>query len=120
MFPSNATRRLFWWFLDIKAFRAARLDIKLRQLAFGVLRKLCGRIGHLPDSYLLSVKFDLSEMPRASGGFADVRKGVFEGKDIAIKSLRVSEVDDKAKIRKVGNQVILSHSGSLIHRTALL
>ena len=104
----------------MKAFRAARLDIKLRELAFGVLRKLCGRIGHLPDSYLLSDKFDLSGMPRASGAFADVRKGVFKGKDVAVKSLRVSIADDKAKIRKVGQQVILSHSGSLIHRTALL
>jgi hypothetical protein len=104
----------------MKAFRAARLDTELRQLAFSVLRRLCGRIGHLPDSYLLSDKFDLSGMPRASGGFADVRMGVFKGKDVAVKSLRVSEVDDKAKIRKVGNKLHLSHPGSLIHRTALL
>ena len=59
-------------------------------------------------------------MPRASGGFADIRMGVFKGEDVAVKSLRVSEVDDKAKIRKVRKQVILSHPGSLIRRTALL
>ena len=106
--------------LDMKAFRVARLDTKLRQLAFGVLRRLCGRIGHLPGSYLLSAKFDLSGMPCASGGFADVRMGVFKGKDVAVKSLRVSEVDDKAKIRKVGTHVTLFHPGLLIHRTALL
>ena len=93
--------------LDTKAFRVARLDTKLRQLAFGVLRRLCGRIGHLPNSYLLSAKFDLSGMPCASGGFADVRTGVFKGKNVAVKSLRVSEVDDKAKIRKVGTHVTL-------------
>jgi hypothetical protein len=46
--------------LDVKAFRAARLETELRQLAFSVLRKLCGRIGHLPESYLLSDEFDLS------------------------------------------------------------
>ncbi|KAF9648265.1 kinase-like protein [Thelephora ganbajun] len=86
--------------LDMKAFRAARLETELRQLAFSVLRRLCAKIGHLPDSYLLSDKFDLSGLPRASGGFADVRRGVFKGKDVAVKSLRVSEVDDKARIRK--------------------
>jgi len=105
---------------DMKAFRVARLDTKLRQLAFGVLRRLCGRIGHLPDSYLLSAKFDLSGMPCASGGFSDIRMGVFKGKDVAVKSLRVSEVDDKEKIRKVGPYVTPPHPGSLTHRTALL
>jgi len=104
----------------MKASRAAQLDAQLRQVSMGVLRKLCGRIGHLPDSYLLSDKFDSSGMPRASGGFADVRMGVFKGKDVAVKSLRVSEVDDKAKIRKVGTHVTPFHLGSLIHRIALL
>jgi hypothetical protein len=104
----------------MKALRTARLEAELRQLAFGVLRRLCGRIGHLPESYLLSDKFDLSGSPRASGGFADVRMGVFKGKDVAVKSLRVSPVDDKMKIREVGNQAASSYLGSLTHRTALL
>jgi hypothetical protein len=104
----------------MKAFRAARLDTGLRQLAFGVLRRLCGSVGHLPDSYLLSAKFDLSGAPQASGGFSDVRMGVFKGKDVAVKTLRVSKMDDKAKIRKVGKHVTLSHPGSLMCRTALL
>ena len=106
--------------LHMKAFRVAQLDTQLRQLAFSVLGRLCGRIGHLPESYLLSYDFDLSEKPRASGCFTDIRMGVFRGKDFAVKSLRVSEVDDKAKIRKVRRQAVLSHPGSLIHRTALL
>ena len=107
-------------YLDMKAFKAARLDSKLRQVAMNVLRKLCGRIGRLPDSYLLSEIFNVSGMPRAGGGFANVRMGVFNGKNVAVKTLRVSEVDDEAKIRKVGKKVTLSHPGSLIHRTALL
>ena len=98
--------KLFWRLfivlsLDVEAFRAARLEPEIRQLAFRVLRKLCGKAGHLPESYLLSHKFDLSEMPRAFGGFADLRKGVYKGKDVAVKSLRVHEADDKARIRKV-------------------
>jgi len=92
--------------LDVKAFRAERLEPELRQLAFSVLRRLCGKTGHLPESYLLSHKFDLSGLPRASGGFADVRVGLLKGKSVAVKSLRVSEMDDKTRIRKVGNQTI--------------
>jgi len=106
--------------LDMQAFRAAQLDTRLRQLTFSVLRGLCGRIGHLPDSYLLSAKFDLSGMPHASGGFADVRMRVFKRRDVAVKSLRVSVVGSEAKMREIGKQVTLSRLVSLIHRTALL
>lgn len=122
MFFSDVIWRLFNGFHRwiMKAFRAARLDTELRQLAFTVLRRLCGRIGHLPDSYLLSANFDLSGMPCASGGFADVRMGVFKGKDVAVKSLRVVDGDDKARIRKVGKQTASSHPVSLTHHTALL
>lgn len=96
---SEGDARIFIDIID-RAFRAARLDSELRTIAFSVLRRLCGRIGHLPESYLLSDKFDLSGMPRASGGFSDVRMGVFKGKDVAVKSLRISEMDDKLKIRR--------------------
>lgn len=122
MFLSNAFLAPTQQFssLNMKAFRAARLDTELCQLSFGVLRRLCSKIGHLPDSYLLSDKFDLSGMPRASGGFPDVRVGVFKGKNVVVRSLRVSEVDNRAKIRKVGTRAVLFHPGSLIHRTALL
>ena len=104
--------------LGTQAFRAARLDAQLRQLAFSVLRGLCGRIGHLPDSYLLSAKFDLSGMPRASGDFADVWMRALKEKSVAVKSLRVSEVDDKAKIRKVRKRSTPSYP--LTNRIAFL
>ena len=91
----------------MKAFSVARLDPELRQLAFNVLRKLCGRIGHLPESYLLSDRFDVSDEIFASGGFADVRMGVLKGKSVAVKTLRVSLTDDKAKIRTVRERATL-------------
>ena len=106
--------------LGVKALRAARLETELRHLAFSILRRLCGRIGHLPESYLLSDIFDLSGVPRASTGFADVRVGVFKEKSVAIKTLRFSPTDDKARIRKVGNQATSSHLGSLTRPAALL
>ena len=105
----------------MKALQAAQLEPELRQIAFSILRRLCGRIGHLPKSYLLSDKFDLSGMPCASGGFADVWKGEFRGEvKVAIKCVRVSDIDDKARIRKVKKQSASSRLASLMHRTALL
>ena len=105
----------------VKALRAARLEPELRRIALGVLRGLCGRVGHLPESCLLPDKFDLSGMPRASGGFADVWKAEFRGEvKIAIKCLRVSDTDDKAKIHKVGKHATPPYPGLLIRRTALL
>ena len=104
----------------VKVFQAARLEAEPRQLAFNILRKLCGKIGHLPESYLLSDEFDLSGLPRASGGFADIRTGVFRGETVVVKSLRIAEVDDKARIRKVRDQAAFSHLGLLMCRAALL
>ena len=106
--------------LGTKAFRAARLDNHLRTIALSILRRLGGRTGLLPESYQLSEKFYPSEMAHASGGFSDVRKGVFKGKDVAVKSLRISESDDRTKIRKVVNHATTSHPGSLTLRAAFL
>ena len=100
-------------FPNTKAFRASRLEIELRNIAFGVLKRLCGKIGHLPNSYLLSDKLDLTGDPCASGHCADIRMGVLKGRDVAVKSLRVSEVDDKVKIQKVGDQATAPRPGSL-------
>jgi hypothetical protein len=106
--------------LDPKVLRAAKLEIELRTIAFIILRRLCGRIGHLPESYLLSDKFDLSEMSYYSCGSTDVWMGVFKGKDVAVKSLRIAMLDDKPRIRKVGNRAAAPHAGSLTHCAEVL
>lgn len=104
----------------MKAFRAAQLDTETRLIAFGILRALCGKIGYLPESYLLPDKFDISGPPLTSGGCADIRMGVFRGEAVAVKSMMVSEMDDKARIRKVEIQAISPHPGLLTHDTAFL
>ena len=84
---------------------------RIRIIAFDDLRMLCGRIGYLPKSHLLFNKFDLSGMPCAPGP-VNIQMGVFKGRDAALKSLGVSEVDDKIKTRRL-NQATTSHQGSL-------
>ena len=104
MFLSNVLRRPFIVVVILKAVRSTRLEPELHALALSILRRLCGRVGCLPGSYLLPNEFDLSGLPRVSGGFADVRMRVFGGKNVAVKSVRVSELDDKLRIRKVGTK----------------
>ena len=106
--------------MDTKTLRTVELEVELQRTTFSVLRRLCARIGHLPESYLLPDKFDLSGMPHTFGGFADVWKGVLRGKDVAVKSLRVSVMDDKSGIRKVANKATISHASSLTYYVALL
>ena len=96
---------------NIKALRVAQLDNKLRTVALSVLIQLCSRTGHLPDSYLLSHKFSLSGIPHISSGSSDVRKGSFRGGSIAVKTLRISEIDNRIEIRKVENQATVSCPG---------
>jgi len=48
----------------------------------------------------------------ASGGFADVRRGKYMGYLVAVKTLRVAETDDFAKIRKVRITDIFSTAGT--------
>ncbi|KAF9781364.1 kinase-like domain-containing protein [Thelephora terrestris] len=87
--------------LTFKAFRELRLDKDLEVIAFSVLAKLCGKTGHLPSSYLLPDKFDLSGKPYNSGGFSNVWKVSKSGEvTVAVKSLRILESDDKTRIRK--------------------
>jgi len=50
-------------------------------------------------------KIEVEDRILASGGFADVRCGRYMGHLVAVKTLRVAEQDDFAKIRKVGINV---------------
>lgn len=69
------------------------------------LRKLYGVCGILPTSYMLpegGVEI-VGQLPRSSGGFADVWIGKYGDIDVAVKVLRLSENDDIDKIKKVGH-----------------
>ena len=62
---------------------------------------LAGRCGRLPDSVIIPEKIEVSNKILASGGFADVRCGRYMGHLVAVKTLRVAELDDFQKLREV-------------------
>ena len=51
----------------------------------------------------------MGEHPVASGGFGDVWKGAYSGRDVAIKDLRVYKRDDEHKVERVARYVSTIH-----------
>ena len=50
----------------------------------------------------------------ASGGFADVRTGMYGGRLVAVKTMRVAKQDDSRKIRKVNVNGIFSFAYNVV------
>jgi hypothetical protein len=66
-----------------------------------LLRNLCGRVGMLPMSYLISEGLVIpDDHPYASGGFADVWFAQLYDHGVAVKFLRFSQADDLSIIIK--------------------
>ncbi|KAF9781213.1 kinase-like domain-containing protein [Thelephora terrestris] len=79
--------------------RGGTLPRGLALHSFSMLRKLAGKTGQLPGSYLLNkdAGYQVEEMPFACGGFADVRKGKLGNRAVAVKTIRVSQDKDISK-----------------------
>ena len=81
-----------------------------KQVFFVTLRRLTGIHGKLPESMVIREEIEVGKQILASGGFADVRSGTCKGHLVAVKTLRVAEIDDLQKIRKVSTNGISSYS----------
>lgn len=68
---------------------------------------LAGRYGRLPASFAVVDKAEVSEKIFASGGFADVRTGVYGGRPVAVRTLRVLLWSDMNKVRNVRNPRVI-------------
>jgi len=58
------------------------------------LHSICGRRAILPKSLLISLGYNPMEIPLYHGGFADVWKGTYQGRDVAVKVLRIYSRND--------------------------
>ena len=63
------------------------------------MRRLAGASRQVPKSYLVGTFTSCKVEKRviASGGFADIRKGQLKGKNVAVKTIRIS-LEDEEKI----------------------
>lgn len=66
---------------------------------FLVLRRLAERHALLPERMMIDI--EVSGEVLVSGGFGDVRYGMYMGDPVAVKSARVAVEDNLEKIRKV-------------------
>lgn len=81
---------------------------------------ICGRQGLIPRSLEVEVHYDQKEHPLCNGGFADVWKGRRNGREVAVKVLRVYLTSDLERIRKVGFPRLACVNGLTVFREAIL
>ena len=69
---------------------------RLRRIAFDLLRRICGLNHIVPNSFTLSPDFIqlVSDRPEASGGFADIWRGLYKGRSVAFKVFRAYRVEE--------------------------
>ena len=64
------------------------------------LRQLCACRETLPESCVLPIEFNSAGPHHAAGGFADVWKGSYEGREVAFKSISGTSLsDDTARLK---------------------
>ena len=75
-----------------------------KSIALRILRRLCGTFEKLPHSCLIGDELQINDgLPVETHAYADLRKGVWRGEDVAVKLLRFAPDDDRAKITKVSS-----------------
>ena len=65
---------------------------------------VCGQRALLPRSVKIALRDNRMDTPRYQGGFAEVWKTEYEGRDVAVKVLKVYVTSDLVKITSVGRQ----------------
>ena len=76
----------------------------LRRKCLSTLCRVCGHYALLPRSVQISLRYNRTDAPRYHGGFAEVWKAEHEGRDVAVKVLKVYVTSDLVKVTRVGPQ----------------
>ena len=66
--------------------------------------RICGRQALLPRLAQIPLCYNRMDAPLYYGGFAEVWKGKHQGREVAVKVLKVYMTSDLVKITKVGCQ----------------
>ena len=76
----------------------------LQGKCLATLCRVCGRQGLLPSSVQIPLCYNRTDPPLCHGGFAEVWKGKHQGREVAVKVLKISTTSDLAKVTKVSSQ----------------
>lgn len=81
------------------------MALDLRRKSVHILQRVCGSHIVLPRSSMLSDNISKEgDIAFTSGGFMDVWKGHYNGKNVRITAYRVYTVEDLPKIQHVRNR----------------
>lgn len=73
----------------------------LRRKCLSALCKICGCHGLLPRSVQIPLSYDRMVAPQDEGGYAEVWKSEYQGREVAVKVLKVSQASDLDKVTRV-------------------
>jgi len=75
---------------------------QIRRRFLHAVYRICDYQALVPQSLEIPLCYDPSEQPVCYGGFADVWKGKYRGREVAAKVPRVHMKSDLERIRRVG------------------
>ena len=76
----------------------------LRGKCLTALCRLCSRQALLPRSVQIPLCYNRMDAPLYHGGFAEVWKGEHQGREVAVKVLKVYVTSNLVKITRVGSR----------------
>ena len=82
------------------------LEPRIRRRCLRYLYRICGRQSLIPRTLEVEAQYDQKGYPLRNGGFADVWMGQHNGREVAVKVLRVYLTSDFEQIRKVGRSLL--------------
>ena len=93
----------------------------LRRKCLHYLSKICGLQARIPTSLGVLPFYDRAGSPLYRSGYADIWRGEYCGRDVAVKTLRVHRTKDSDQIARVGcprltvciDELIMSGKGVL-------
>ena len=97
----HSLRLLHLWTFPTQALDLPDLPPRLRGKCLSALCRICRRQALLPRSLKIPICYNRSATPLYRGGFADVWKGEYQGRYVAVKVLRVYSTSDIGKIVRV-------------------
>ena len=81
-----------------QALNGPDLPPRARKLCLKRLYRTCGLYALLPKTLMVPACYDRTGIPLYRGGYADVWKGEYCGRDVAVKVMRVYSNSDLRKI----------------------
>lgn len=94
-------------FIDVidEALDTLEFSPLLRKKCLKLLYRMCGRHALLPEALKVPVYYGKTGVALYRGGFGDVWKGEYCGRDVAVKVLRTYSNSDLQKIIGVGHRL---------------